>query len=107
MKLSNLSHIVIKGLTALVMMLALLAQPIIGSIDMIWDTDIELSNLNSPQEQEEEQQEKDPSEKKIELFAYDSNLPYSFDMAGATTDQSHELLWEISLEITIPPPDYI
>jgi len=107
MKLLNLTSIVIKSVAIFIMPLALLAQPIIQSIDLIWDTEIELTDLDSQQEQEEEQQEKDSIDEKIELFAYDSGLEELYYFLDMKNDYPQELLWDFSLEITIPPPDYL
>lgn len=107
MKLFSLTSIVFKSIAIFAMLLAILAQPIIQSVDLFLDTDVALFDLDSQQEHEEEQQEKEKSDEKIELFAYDAGLEELYFFLDAKNHYSHDLLWDFSVEITIPPPDYI
>jgi len=107
MKLLSFTSILFKSTAIFAMLVALLAQPIIQTIDLVFDTDVELANLDSQQEQEEEKQEKEKSDEKIELFAYESQLDEFYFFLDSKNHYSHDLLWDFSLEITIPPPDYI
>ena len=107
MKILSFTSILFKSTAIFAMLLALLAQPIIQTVDLLFDTDVELADLDSQQEQEEEKQEKEKSDEKIELFAYESEHEDFYFFLDSKSHYSHDLLWDFSLEINIPPPDYI
>ncbi|WP_299212325.1 hypothetical protein [uncultured Aquimarina sp.] len=82
-------------------------QPVTQTFDFLFQEDYELVNYDWDKNAEKEKQEKDSKDEKIEILLT-SDYSYQFtNNKKSLCPWSQTSLWDVHLEIPIPPPEQV